>query len=247
MATSAEAAYQSASNQEGRIKDLVIDNLGLVRRIANRLHTNLDPSIAEEDLIGAGVLGLVQAAHRFDGTRGVKFSTFAYERIKGAVIDFLRDNDLLGKAARERLARLRQSAARLHGLKGRKPTIEELAHDAGMSEQEVLKALSYEKWDTMGSLQAEEPGADSQSNVLAELIPAQTDTPLEELERKERVERLSRAIESLPEREKQIIIMYYYEELYMSEMAAILNVTEGRISQLHTRAIYNLTRKLEEL
>ena len=115
----------------------------------------------------------------------------------------------------------------------------------GISPDEVLKGLSYEKWDCVGSLQDSITEPDGECIALAELLPASTQDPFDALEWKERAEGLARAIEELPEREKQIIVMYYYEELYISEMAEVLGVSESRVSQLHTRALYNLTRKLE--
>ena len=245
MATPAETAYGQAAGRDGTIKQLVLDNLPLVRRIVSRLCASLEMRVSEEDLISAGTLGLVEAAHRFDPAMGVKFATFGYWRVKGAVMDYLRQNDSLGKSARARLGDIRRCVRELSERNGRKPTIEELALAAGMSERDVLKCLSYEKWDYIGSLQDAVDDAEGEGSVLAALIPADAETPLQKLQWKERIERLSAAVKALPEREKQVIVMYYYEDLYMAEMAEILKVSESRVSQLHTRALYNLTRKLE--
>ncbi len=245
MATPAETAYEEARQPDGFIKQLVTSHLGLVKRIAGRIRVGLDPSLSEDDLISAGTLGLVEAAHRFDLSRGVKFSTFAYSRIRGAIVDCLRRSDMLGKSSRERLSRLRQCIREFRARHARKPSIEELAAEADMDEQEVVRYLSYEKWDNVGSLQDRVRTGEGEASALEELVAADAATPLEHLEHQERVERLAEAIAELPERERQIIVMYYYEDLYMAEMAEILGVTEGRVSQLHTRALYNLTRKLE--
>jgi len=245
MAIPATAAYGRYERGEGAVRELVMEHLPLVRFIAGRARASLPPGVCEADLIGAGALGLVEAAHRYDPSRGVKFTTFAYPRIRGAIIDHLRQHDPLGKSARVQLSSLRQCLSDLHGRTGRKPTIEELAREAGMAEQSVLQYLSYEKWDSVGSLADGEGPDGTERSALAALIPAETATPLEELEWQERLERLRAAIERLPEREKSIIVMYYYEELYVAEMAEILQVSQSRVSQLHARALYNLTRMLE--
>ena len=245
MAIPAQTAYERADGGGKAIKQLVMGHLPMVRHIVSRVRVGLEPALAEEDLISAGTLGLVEAAHRYDPSVGVKFSTFAYSRIKGSVIDCLRANDQLSRSARGQLIELRGHIAEFHKCNGRRPTIVELARQAGLEQKEVLRYLSYEKWDYVGSLQDDAADAQGEHNVLSDLIAADVATPLEELQWKERVERLGVAIEKLPERQKQIIVMYYYEELYMSEMAEILGISESRVSQLHTRALYNLTRKLE--
>jgi RNA polymerase sigma factor for flagellar operon FliA len=245
MTASPRTAYEKAGDQEQRIRSLVLEHLPLARGIVGRMSVSLGPTVSWDDLCSAATLGLVEAAHRYDESRGTKFETFAYPRVRGAVMDCLRGSDWLGKSARERLGALREHMRELRAHHGRKPTIEELASKAGMSDEDVLKYLSYEKWDSVASLQdcASEGGNDGAS--LETLIAADIATPLEELEWAEKVELLVRAIHALPEREKQIIIMYYYEDLYMSEMAEVLQVSESRVSQLHTRAIYNLSRMLE--
>jgi RNA polymerase sigma factor for flagellar operon FliA len=245
MTTPAQTAYEKADGGDQSIKELVVQHLPLVRRIVRGIHVSLAPAISEEDLISAGTLGLVQAAHRYDPSMGAKFGTFAYGRVKGAIVDCLRANDQLSKSARGQLTGLRRCIREFHERHGKRPTIEELAECAAMSQQDVLKYLSYERWDYVGSLQDSAVDCEDDSSVLAALVPADSETPLEALEAKERIEQLSEAVETLPEREKQVIVMYYYEELYMAEMAEILGVSESRVSQLHTQALYDLTRRME--
>jgi RNA polymerase sigma factor for flagellar operon FliA len=223
-----------------------MEHIPLARSIVNNLSVSLGPTVSRDDLYSAATLGLVEAAHRYDESKGAKFSTFAYMRVRGAVMDCLRRSDWLGKSAREQLKDLRRIMRDFRGRKGRKPTIEELSEESGMEEDTVLKYLSYQKWDSVGSLDVSVGDADEGSSPLADLIDGGSPTPLENLQEEERLEHLARAIEQLPEREQQIIVMYYYEDLYMAEMAEVFGVSESRISQLHTRAIYNLTRLLEE-
>jgi RNA polymerase sigma factor for flagellar operon FliA len=222
-----------------------MEHVPLARSIVNNLSVSLGPTVSRDDLYSAATLGLVEAAHRYDETKGAKFSTFAYMRVRGAVMDCLRRSDWLGKSAREQLKDLRRIMREFRGLHGRKPSIEELAEEAGMDEEAVLKYLAYEKWDSVGSLNDTVGSAEEGSSPLADLVDCGAPTPLENLQEEERLEQLARAIQELPEREKQIIVMYYYEDLYMAEMAEVFGVSESRISQLHTRAIYNLTRLLE--
>jgi len=247
MVRPVEAAYGKVAGERRSVEELVTDHVRLVKRIINQLPRELARGVSEEDLISAGTVGLVEAAHRFDEKKGAKFATFAYRRIKGAVYDFLRQNDFLSKSARARLRKVKQHVQDFQNANNRKPSVRELARVAGMSEQAVLTALSYERWDHVSSLGSSVTDGEGGESGLASLIPSDTETPLSTLEWNERVEKLSKAIDELPEREKQVIVMYYYEELYVSEMARILDVSESRVSQLHTRALYNLSRKLEEL
>ena len=246
MVTPAETAYQNAREPEDRIQVLVLDHLGLVNRVVDRSFAGLYGLVSRDDMIGAGMVGLVEAAHRFDESKGVKFSTFAYHRVRGAVGDLLRQLDWLGKSAREQLTALKGAIREFQAANSRRPTIEELAELADMSEENVLQYLSYEKWDNVASMDRPVDDPDGGQNVLSSLIAADVETPEESLEWKEKVDQLSAAVQALPERQQQIIVMYYYEELYVSEMAEVLGVSEGRVSQLHTKALYNLTRLLEE-
>jgi RNA polymerase sigma factor for flagellar operon FliA len=161
------------------------------------------------------------------------------------MVDFLRSNDILGRSARERLQEIRQAIESFRSLHARKPTVKELSRQTGLEEDEIVHCLTHEKLESMASLEAPAAEGDSQG-CLAELIPAQTSTPLSKLEWTEQVELLAAAIEALPEREKRIIVLYYYEDLYMAEMAEIMGISESRVSQLHTRALYNLTRIMGE-
>lgn len=245
MASPAEAAYGQADDRDAAIRDLVADNLPLVTHIVSRVCATFESPVPRDDLISAGSLGLVQAAHRYRPAVGTTFATFAYRRIKGAVVDCLRQHDALGKSARQQLSELRRLIEEFRDGHGRRPSIRELARLAETTEDEVVRYLSYEKWDYVGSLDDPVSAQDGCENPLGDLIRSDAETPLESLEAKERIERLAEAIEGLPERDKQIIVMYYYEGLYMAEMAEVLGIGVPRVSQLHTRALYNLTRKLE--
>jgi RNA polymerase sigma factor for flagellar operon FliA len=121
MVTPAETAYQNAQEPEDRIRTLVLEHLSLVNRVVDRSFAGLAALVPRDDMIGAGMLGLVEAAHRFDESKGVKFTTFAYHRVRGAVGDLLRQVDWLGKSAREQLTALRRSIREFQGARGRRP------------------------------------------------------------------------------------------------------------------------------
>ena len=241
----ATTAYAEDQKSNGRINKLVTDHLQLVRRIVGQLPRSTRNMVSEDDLYSSGTVGLVEAAHRYDPDRNATFVTFAYRRIKGAVMDYLRKQDVLSKSARNRLDDLRETIRRFREDEGRRPTIREIAELTELSEEMVLKSLSNEKWNYLASLQREYEDGEGTSIPLSALLPASTETPLEKLEREEQIERLQKAIRALPERQQQVIVMYYYEELYMREIAEVLEVSESRISQIHTKALYNLGRELD--
>jgi len=164
----------------------------------------------------------------------------------GAIADHLRQRDYLGKSARERVKQVRGCVQEYQRRTGRKPDVEELCGLTDLSERAVLDSLNDERWDRVVSLAEQVEGEDGKATALIALISGDAEEPLAKLEWEEQVERLAGAIGELPERERQVIVMYYYEDLYMSEIAEILGVSESRISQLHTRALYDLSRKLEE-
>ncbi len=246
MASAAETAYGTAGDRESAIRQLVVSHLPLVKHIVSQIDRSGNGAISTDDLISAGTVGLVEAAHRYDPSQNTKFVTFAYRRVKGAVIDCLRQGDWLGRSARTHLRAIREHIDSFRSRTGRKPTIGELERESGMSEQDLLKYLSYEKWDYVGSLQDTVRGAEGEDSVLSALIPGSDEGPLQKLEWKERVELLAQAVQALSDVQKQIIVMYYYEDLYIAEVAAVLQVSESRVSQLHTRALYNLSRMLEQ-
>lgn len=246
LANDVATTYVEAEHERNKVKDLVVKHLGLVRHMVDRVFGRGLSRQYEEELISVGTLGLVEAAQRFDESCGVKFHTFAYNRVRGAMVDHLRSNDPLNKTARRKLRRLREAAYDFQSRKGRKPRLDELAGEVGLAEEEVLEHLAYEKWDFVASLNNRREGR-GQENLLQPLASSDDDpSPHKQLEWKENVARLKQAIEEMPERQKHVIVMYYFEELNMAEIAAVLGVTESRVSQLHTKALYDLAAKMGE-
>ncbi|MBS3668767.1 MULTISPECIES: RNA polymerase sigma factor FliA [Halomonadaceae] len=227
---------------QGRIKqnELLTQYMPLVRRQALTLQVRLPASIELDDLIQAGMVGLLEALGRFDATQGATFATFASQRIRGAMMDELRTRDWLPRSVR-RSARAVDSAVRqLEQLLGRPPEENEIAQHLEMPLSEYQQLLN----DTNSGqlLPFEELVADGGEPVSNE----QGNSPFEQLLDGQQRQTLIDAIEALPEREKLLMALYYQEELNLKEVGAVLGVTESRVSQLHSQAVSRLRARLHD-
>ncbi|MCH4812249.1 RNA polymerase sigma factor FliA [Vreelandella neptunia] len=227
---------------QGRIKqsELLTQYMPLVRRQALTLQVRLPASIELDDLIQAGMVGLLEALGRFDATQGATFATFASQRIRGAMMDELRTRDWLPRSVR-RSARAVDSAVRqLEQQLGRAPEENEIALHLDMPLSEYQQLLN----DTNSGqlLPFEELVADGGEPVSNEL----SNSPFEQLLDGQQRQTLIDAIEALPEREKLLMALYYQEELNLKEVGAVLGVTESRVSQLHSQAVSRLRARLHD-
>jgi len=227
---------------QGRIKqnELLTQYMPLVRRQALTLQVRLPASIELDDLIQAGMVGLLEALGRFDATQGATFATFASQRIRGAMMDELRTRDWLPRSVR-RSARAVDSAVRqLEQQLGRAPEEHEIAHHLEMPLNEYQQLLN----DTNSGqlLPFEELVAEGGEPVSNEL----NSSPFEQLLDGQQRQTLIDAIEALPEREKLLMALYYQEELNLKEVGAVLGVTESRVSQLHSQAVSRLRARLHD-
>ncbi len=227
---------------QGRIKqsELLTQYMPLVRRQALTLQVRLPASIELDDLIQAGMVGLLEALGRFDATQGATFATFASQRIRGAMMDELRTRDWLPRSVR-RSARAVDSAVRqLEQQLGRAPEENEIALHLEMPLSEYQQLLN----DTNSGqlLPFEELVADGGEPVSNEL----SNSPFEQLLDGQQRQTLIDAIEALPEREKLLMALYYQEELNLKEVGAVLGVTESRVSQLHSQAVSRLRARLHD-
>ena len=227
---------------QGRIKqsELLTQYMPLVRRQALTLQVRLPASIELDDLIQAGMVGLLEALGRFDATQGATFATFASQRIRGAMMDELRTRDWLPRSVR-RSARAVDSAVRqLEQQLGRAPEENEIANHLEMPLSEYQQLLN----DTNSGqlLPFEELVADGGEPVSNEL----SNSPFEQLLDGQQRQTLIDAIEALPEREKLLMALYYQEELNLKEVGAVLGVTESRVSQLHSQAVSRLRARLHD-
>jgi len=223
---------------------LVVAYSPLVKFIAGRMASGLPAHVEEADLISYGLLGLIGAIERFDPGREIKFETFAVARVKGAIIDELRSLDWVPRSVRARARSVEQAHADLEGKLKRAPTDEEMADRLEMSVEEFNDALleiansSVLALDDLWTFADPEGG--SQISVLDTIQDPNAIDPEAEAHTSELKDRLADAIESLPDRERLVIALYYYENLTLREIGEVLGVTESRVSQLHTKAVLSL-------
>jgi RNA polymerase sigma factor FliA len=236
--------YKTDGDERARER-LVVAYSPLVKFIAGRMASGLPSHVEESDLISYGLLGLIGAIERFDLEREIKFETFAVARIKGAIIDELRSLDWVPRSVRAKARDVEKAHATLEAKFQRAPTDEEMAERLEMSLEEFNGALleiansSVLALDDLWTF-ADPEGGGGQISVLDTIQDPAAVDPHAEAEASALKDRLADAIESLPERERLVIALYYYENLTLREIGEVLGVTESRVSQLHTKAVLAL-------
>lgn len=227
-------------------KDVIITHyLGLVKYIAGRLALNSPPHVEEDDLIGWGVLGLLDAVEKFDPAQKVSFETYASKRIRGAILDHIRSLDWAPRSLRRKARRLKEANAELKDELERDPSEEELAARLKMSEDELFQLKTEIYGAYILSLDDSVSGEEGEL-TLGDVTSSETArSPVESAARNEVEEQLAEAIGRLPEQERQVIVLYYYDELTLKEIGALLKLTESRICQIHRAVIKKLQRRLQ--
>lgn len=233
------AAYSDEA-QGGGDDDLVTKYAPLVKRIAYHLISRLPPSVQPDDLIQAGMIGLLDAANLYDQSQGASFETYASIRIRGAMLDELRRTDWAPKSVHRKARDLSAAIAKVEADTGRDARDSEVAAVMGISLEEYNQALR----DTASSRMASYEEITSTESGGYDHFSSDTPSPVEEVEESEFREQLVEAIGSLPEREQLIMSLYYDEELNLKEIGAVLNVSESRISQLLSQAHARLRSRL---
>ena len=225
---------------------LILTYAPLVKYVAGRLGSGLPAHVEEADLVSYGLLGLIGAIERYDPGRDVKFETYAIARIKGAIIDELRALDWVPRSVRARARDIERAIGELEKKLMRAPTDEEICARLGVTEDELqtsLLEISRSSIAALDELWTVSSGGD-QISLLDTIEDTDTEGPQEALSQTELKEALAEAIARLPEREKLVVTLYYYEELTLREIGEVLGVTESRVSQLHTKAILRLKARL---
>ncbi|MDX6592278.1 MAG: polymerase sigma factor FliA [Gaiellales bacterium] len=227
---------------------LILHYSPLVKYVAGRVGVGLPPNIEQADLVSYGIFGLIDAIEKFDLARAIKFETYAISRIKGAIIDELRSMDWVPRSVRSRAREIERAIAELENRFHRPPTDEEIAAKLGISEEEFQDNLTQISRSSVAALDEmwtiSSSGGDTVS-LIDTLQDPNADDPSLEMTRTEVREALASAIGKLPERERTVITLYYYEELTLREIGEVLGVTESRVSQLHTKAVLRLKAKLQ--
>jgi len=225
---------------------LIVNYSPLVKYVAGRLGSGLPAHVDEADLVSYGLLGLMSAIDRYDPDRDIKFETYAIARIRGSIIDELRALDWVPRSVRSRAREIERAIAALEARLGRAPTDEEIASRVGVTVEEREESLTDIARSSIAALDElwSVSGEGDQVSLLDTLEDPDSVRPADALDETELREILGDAISRLPEREKLVITLYYYEELTLREIGEVLGVTESRISQLHTKAILRLKARL---
>ena len=217
---------------------LILEHIPLLRHIVGRMSFETS-ALEREDLYGVGMLGLIAAADSWEPERGLKFSTHAFTRIRGAILDELRRSDFLPRGRRESVRELEQVVEHLRQAHGVAPAPEEIAQAMGIDCDEVDGILAAAALAHQASLD-DGPG----ESLSALLIDPRSSDPTSSAEWQEMKALLAQAISELTDQEQTVITLYYAESLLLKEIAGVLDVTESRVSQIHTRALYRLNRSL---
>ena len=226
---------------------LIIQYAPWVKFIALRMAVKLPSHVQAEDLISAGIIGLIDALDKFNPDREVQFKTYAQIRIQGAMKDELRALDWASRSMRQKVKRLEHTYATLEQELGRPPSSEEVANSLGIELDEFEEMLDDVKGTSLVSLEelGQGPASEDKINLLEALLSCEDQDPLEILNLQDLKKALTQAIEELPEKERLVLSLYYFEELTMKEVGKVLNLTESRISQLHTQTVMRLRGKLK--
>jgi len=229
------------NNREQIIKDYV----PLVKFVAHRIASRLPSHVELDDLINSGILGLMDAIEKFEPTRNIKFKTYAELRIKGAILDGLRDLDWVPRSLRRKKKDIETAYRLIEQQKGRAATDEEVARHLDIPLEELHRNLDELKGITLGTFM--EAGEDGEGEGLISFVPdPDAEDPHQVFQTAEIKDILQSAIEGRPKKEKFVVQLYYFDELTMKEIGILLNITESRVSQLHTKAMLQLRSKLLE-
>lgn len=223
-------------------EQIIIEYASLVKIVAGRLSMYLGYTVEYDDLVGYGTFGLIDAIDKFDLMKGVKFETYASLRIRGAILDQIRKMDWIPRTLRQKQKKMDQAYQKLELEHGRMGTDEEIAEEIGITTDELVVWQNQTKVTNLVSLdEFMEQGAEVR--VEAE-VSSQFETPERAMEKEETKKILLETLEQLTDNEKKVITLYYYEELTLKEISYILEVSESRISQLHTKALQKMRKKL---
>lgn len=234
--------FKSEGSAKAR-EQLILHYAPLVKFVAGRLAAGLPQTVEQADLVSYGIFGLMDALEKFDRSREIKFETYAVPRIKGAIIDELRAMDWVPRSIRSKARQVDKASTELEAKLGRAPTDEEVAERMGLELEELHDVVGQISFVSVMALEETVAGGDDRSegrSLLDTLSDAGLGGPSAGMEEHEMRGILSASINSLPEREKIVVTLYYFEGMTLAEIGDILGVTESRICQIHTKAVGHL-------
>ncbi|MGB1631732.1 MAG: RNA polymerase sigma factor WhiG [Acidimicrobiales bacterium] len=224
---------------------LIVQYSPLVKYVAGRVGVGLPRNVEQADLASFGVFGLIDAIEKFDPERGFKFETYAIARIKGAILDELRSIDWVPRSVRSKARKLEQAMAKLEAEHSRAATDTELAEEMGITEKQLRTMLSQISFVGVAALDEMLSVGDQGEGIsLGDTVADQRAGPTDAFEVEEMRQILAASINRMPEREKIVLTLYYYEGLTLAEIGRVLGVTESRVCQIHTKAVLHLRSKM---
>jgi len=235
-----------AAQHSPELRDkLIVQYAPLVKYVAGRVGVGLPRNVEQADLASFGVFGLLDAIEKFDPERGYPFETYAIARIKGAILDELRSIDWVPRSVRSKARNLEQAIAKLEFKNRRAPTDEEVADELGITEDQFRATLSQISLAGVAALDEMLAGGEPGDSItLGDTIADPTDGPMGVFEAKEMREALADSIRRMPERERLVLTLYYFEGLTLAEIGRVLGVTESRVCQIHAKAVLQLKSRL---
>jgi len=227
--------------------ELILKYLPLVRYVLGKLAVYLPTHLDEDDLIGAGVMGLIGAARKFDPKREVQFKTYAIPRIRGAILDELRAQDWVSRSARKKADLLEDTLSSLQEKWDRNPTNEELAEELGVSLDELTKLIKTANFASLISLDAQQASSseDSESQSMADFIEnPKSPEAASVFDLTEEKQVLMNALLTLPKQERLVLTLYYFEDMLLKEIGKVMSISESRVSQIHGKALLSLRARM---
>ncbi len=238
------ADYKANRDQDTRDK-LIVQYSPLVKYVAGRVGVGLPRNVEQADLTSFGVFGLIDAIEKFDPERGYKFETYAIARIKGAILDELRSIDWVPRSVRSKARNLERAMAKLESENHRAPTDKEVAEEMGVTEAQLQTTLSQISFVGVAALDEMLSGGErGESVTLGDTVADSGEGPMGVYEVEEMRQILAESINRMPEREKIVLTLYYYEGLTLAEIGRVLGVTESRVCQIHTKAVLQLRSRI---
>jgi RNA polymerase sigma factor for flagellar operon FliA len=242
------AQYKAEGSPSAR-DSLILHYSPLVKYVAGRVAVGLPANIEQSDLISYGIFGLIDAIDKYDQGRNIKFETYAISRIRGAIIDELRAIDWVPRSVRFKAREVEKAYSSLENRLKRPPSDKEIADEMGISLDDlnhIYTQLSTVSLVALDELMAVDGGQGDKLSLVDTLEDTKTVSPMEAFESVEMKDILTEAVNKLPEREKVVVTLYYYEGLTLAEIGQVLGVTESRICQMHTKAVLALRGKISE-